>query len=345
MKAITLSELVDEYISSARSNGYAEGTMSNISRGTRGLLETIGNIRVSNIRPQHIDQYFAARLSRRVAAGTLNNELIALRGMFAFAIARRYIPATGDPTAHRRSMRRTPREFRRLPASMFPTLLNACTHPRDRVFIALGLYLLLRAGEISALRVKHVSLDRGYVSAQIFKSAIADEMPIPSELDHELRHWLTWYAQTAGPLNPEWYLVPAKHRPQLRAGGGVDIFTPLKPTVKLTHSETIVQRALAEVGIEPRDASGRPTREGGHTLRRSAARALFDRLVEEGGRDGAGRVVQSLLHHSQFSTTERYLGIDQDRLRRDHLLKGQAMFPVGPNVIPLEVARGDHQSA
>lgn len=63
-----------------------------------------------------------------------------------------------------------------------------------------------------------------------------------------------------------------------------------------------------------------------HTLRRSAARALFDRLATE-GYDGALRLVQAMLHHAQSSTTEHYLGLTLDKKRRDDIIRGESMYP------------------
>jgi integrase len=61
--------------------------------------------------------------------------------------------------------------------------------------------------------------------------------------------------------------------------------------------------------------------EGLHTLRRSAARQIFDALVETRRYDGALRVVQSLLHHRSVQTTEQYIGLSTEALTRDDFLR------------------------
>lgn len=337
MRAILLSDLIDEHLSSLASNGYARNSQRIAARTCRGFLAYVGNIQVRNVSARHVDAYFAARSASKCAPNTLNTDLVALRRLFDFAVARRYMGALDNPATHRRTLREQPKSRQLIPASKFGALLDACKHPRDRAFVALGLYLLLRASEIVELRIGDVDLDRGYVSARILKSAKADDMPISEELDAELRRWLTWYAQDAGPLDPTWRLVPAKESPAPMPG--TPVVAHLRPTKAIHRPAEIVQRALVGIGVDVRESSGASKREGGHTLRRSSARAVFDRLVAE-GYDGAGRVVQSLLHHSSFQTTEHYLGIELDRQKRDELLRGAPMFPVKDNIISLEVARG-----
>lgn len=46
-----------------------------------------------------------------------------------------------------------------------------------------------------------------------------------------------------------------------------------------------------------------------HILRRTAARQMFNALVETRCYDGALRVVQALLHHSTLESTERFIGM------------------------------------
>lgn len=98
-------------------------------------------------------------------------------------------------------------------------------------------------------------------------------------------------------------------------------------------------------GESIRDESGSSLSEGVHTLRRSGARALYDRLVSE-GYDGAMRTVQSMLHHSSIQTTEHYLGIHLDKKRRDDVVRGKHLFPTSTeNVVGMESIRGQKVGA
>lgn len=335
MQNITLQALIDEHLSSLASGGYSASTRRTRRRVTEAFLAHVGNIQVKHVQPKHVDSYFSARQAAGISPGTMNLELVALRLLFKFAHSRRHMaPGQPDPTAHRRRMRNPAKTKLRVPAAQFPRMLDSARHPRDRMVIALGIYLLHRASEIQEYRVGDVDLAHGAMSARLIKTGGEDTMPIAAELDAELRRWLTFYAEQCGPLQPHWRLVPAKTRPSVSDMGN-PLLAQLKPTVPVGQPERVIQRALVACGYEVRDSEGRPTRDGVHTLRRSSARALFDRLSED-GYDNAGRIVQSMLHHSSFRQTEVYLGITLDSKHRDDILRGKEMFPVATdNVVAI----------
>jgi integrase len=79
--------------------------------------------------------------------------------------------------------------------------------------------------------------------------------------------------------------------------------------------------------------------EGGHTLRRSGATALYNELSER-GHDRAIRMCQAMLGHASIQTTEVYLALNLDRKARNDLLAGKRMFSVGgpAKVLSLEKA-------
>lgn len=340
MQNMTLGALIDEHLAALASGGYSTSTRRTRKRVTEQFLAHVGNIQVKHVQPRHVDSFFAARQAAGVSPGTMNLELVALRALFKFAYSRRHM-ATGqaDPTGHRRRMRNMPKVKRRVPATEFGRLLGAARHPRDRMVIALGVYLLNRASEIRDYRIGDVDLVHGTISARIVKTAQVDTLPISVELDRELRTWLTFYAEHAGPLQPHWHLVPAKSKPMVNDMGN-PLSATLKPLTPLGQPERIIQHALVACGYEVRDSEGRPTRDGVHTLRRSSARALFDRLAED-GYDNAGRIVQAMLHHSSFKQTETYLGITMDSKHRDDILRGKEMFPAAmTNVINIKEASG-----
>jgi len=216
----------------------------------------------------------------------------------------------------------------------FPRLLDACTNPQQRIIVALGLYLFLRASEVRELRIGSVNLDRGEVLVYQPKTSRYDEMPICAELDTELRRWLTWYAQDAGPvhgpLDPEWFLVPARmpmtlENPEGGRGNGRPVPRgegSVNPHKRVGTPHRAVQKALNAIGWRVEG-----DREGCHTLRRSGARALFDTLVESGEvRDGVLRVVSAMLHHKSTSMTEHYLGLEADVEKRNDMFKNRQMF-------------------
>lgn len=328
-----LSETIAEYIASCSSGGDKPSTVRNKRRTLDHFLTVVGNIQTRNVTAQHVDTFFAAMQSRHHSPGTMNNHLFTLRHYFRWCSQRKFRSIGDDPTGGRRPFK-TP-EKRRLivPRQDFGRLLDAATHPRDRMVLALGLYLFLRQSEIASLRIADCDLDGGTVYVTIHKTGQVDAMPITKQLNKELRRWLAWYSADSGTPQPDWYLVPAKHVPRWRGVGQgrlVRVDDPrqmLKPTVKLQKVEDVAKRALVAAGFPIRDEeTGKSTMEGIHTLRRSGARALFDDRVDNGGYDGIGRAVQAMLHHKNFSMTERYLQIDLDRKRRDEMLRGKSMF-------------------
>lgn len=349
MKNPLLSDLVDEFAATLSSNAYSKSTTRTYLITARGFLAHVGNIQVRSVTARHVDSFFAARQSAGNAATTLNLHRSGLRALFDHAARRRYIPTDRSPVAHRRPFRVVSRDRARVPATEFPRLLDAATHPRDRIIVALGLFLFLRQSEMKALRVGDVDLDSGEVAVEVIKTKQFDRMPISAELDTEVRRWLTFYSDNVGrPLRHDDHLVPAKSPNLFVKGLAPEVnatqakaATRLNPSRPVGQPELRVQAALAAIGVPIRDG-GKSTGEGVHTLRRSGARALFDRLVQD-GYDGAMRTVQSMLHHSSVATTEHYLGIQLDKKRRDGLVKGKPMFPVSTeNVIRLEAVRGEN---
>ena len=96
------------------------------------------------------------------------------------------------------------------------------------------------------------------------------------------------------------------------------------------------------MGYATRDASGKSTREGSHTLRRSGARAYYDHWVAEGRAD-AIRIVQTLLHHKKVEQTQEYIGLELDRANRDELMRGVTIF--GFHTLPtIGMSNGEAQS-
>lgn len=337
MSGKTIGQLIPEYLEFRRTWGHkAANTLAADAAVCRIVLRTIGDIQPANITRRHVDS-FVAEIGGKSPA-TFNQRMSGLRSFLDFCRARKHVPPTFDPVPRLLlPHRKLPDvERRRVPVTRFGQLLDAAANPRDRAFIALGLYLFLRVGEISALRVKDVDLDSGEIAVTVFKSKRHDTMPISAELDEELRRWLIAYQQLVGrPLDPDWYLTPRQWlSPHARdahgryVAGAAATSSRIMPTQAINKPETIVKRALLAVGF--------PTvrGEGGHTLRRSGARAFFDAQVEA-GYDGALRKVQAMLHHKHVRMTEHYIGLEEDRYRRDAAVKGQRMFGARDNVVTL----------
>lgn len=341
-----LPDVMDEFVRSRRSQGMAKNTIANERKTLDRLLAMLGPVQVRHITERHIDEFMAAMQARGYAPGTLNIDLQCLRNFFNFCVRRGYM--RNNVAEHRRMYRYVPKPKLRVPATKFNELLDSCEHPRDRMLIALGLFLWLRDSEAIDLKVGDVNLADGEITVRVFKTRQLDVMPISYELDLELRRWLTFYSEELGePLQGDMYLCPAKTRPINKDGNRrfyVSGPAHLKPYRKMCRAFEVVQRQLAKIGYDIRDADGRTTREGMHTLRRSGARARFDLLVEL-GYDGAIREVQAGLHHKNVQTTEQYLGLDLDISRRHRNIRGKPLYGdlvrnYTGNIVNLEERRG-----
>jgi integrase len=322
-KNISLDDAITEYLSSRAAGGLAKNTLKGDRSSLMQLLKVTGNINTKSLEPRHIDRLFAEHQHNKPSAR--NMMLTRLRQFFRWCQARSYVST--DPTREMRNMRTQADGRLFVPVDRFDELLGAAAHPRDRIVVALGLYLFLRVSEIESLKLSDVDLDAGEMKVTVHKTGDYDVMPICQELDQELRSWLSWYAGTLSePLDGEMFLVPSKQDFRATPGPergrfvvGTEVVTLLKPYSPISRPWKVVQRALSALDYPTK-------REGGHTLRRSGARALFDSIRGTEGVDGALQQVKVMLHHKNVAMTEHYLGITPERVQRDARLKGKPMF-------------------
>jgi integrase len=331
-----LDEAIAEYVGHRRATGYAKNTTRIEQQALDLLLLTVGNVRCRSLDSRHGEMFAVAMTSKGLKPSTVNLYRGAFRRFCKWAATKKYLPSTANPLGTTRNLRVVNPPRRRVPARDFSRLLDAADHPQSRVIMALGLYLFLRASEIIDLDIEHLRLDEGRIRVYQRKTGKWDDMPVSKYLDAELRRWLTWYAAdvatTNGPLQPHWPLVPARRRTQMWNDGsgkcGGRPFTPefgkMNPLSRSAQIQRKAQDALRGIGwsVDPTD------REGIHTLRRSGARALYDRLISTDGkaRDDAIGLVQAMLHHSTRALTEHYIGLEVEVERRDALLAGADMF-------------------
>lgn len=322
---VKLTDARDEYLGHMEARGLKPGTVRNAGITIDSLIKAVGNIYLSTVGAEHMDKLFGAT---NWSVGTRNLRRGTFNAFFAWARNRRYMRADFNPLLGWRRLRRPERDKLRVPVQEWGRLMAGCTTELQTMTVALGLYTFLRSSEMQALQIQHVDLENKVLHVYRRKTETRDEMPICTELDGYLRHYLTWYAQRLQEqggiaLSPEHYLLPTQVRGSLRTvnqrfiAGTADL-NPDKPTSKPHHW---VQQVLDTAGY-----GDQMSHEGVHTLRRSGARAYFDALVDR-GYDGALRRVQSMLGHSSTTMTEIYLGIKLDREQRNRELAGHKMFP------------------
>jgi integrase len=286
-------------------------------------IDTWGDIDVRDIGQADVDRLFS---EGKWATGTQNLYLWQLRGFVKFMRRQNYIPKDADPTDGWKTRRVPTRQRTWLTVPELVELLDAAWCPRDRALIAAGCYTFLRGSEIAFLKVGDLDFDANEVDVYRIKTRVADRLPMCSELRHEmLEVWFPQYIAQCGPLQAEWLLIPARGPIPMKGVRGehrlvpTGALPPLRPTMPVTKPYEVVRRAMRGIGF---DHVG----DGCHVLRRSGARALFERLRDD-GHDGALRRVSSMLGHSSTNITEHYLGVDSERRQRNALLSGESMFP------------------
>lgn len=322
-----LSKAIGEYLLYRQAEGYKPNTLKVDETALTRMRKIVGDIPVGKIRASHIDSIYAHMMEKGLKNSTFNLATAVMRSFFLWAKYRGLLP-DGAPqiiSGRRYRAREAPTQVR-VPLAQFPALLEAARNPRDRMLLALGLYTMGRAREITGIRMENLDLDSSEILMHISKKNTYDRMPISKELRQEVARWLPIYEQAVGPVKPHYFLVPA-----MVGGKHIDQGSrAVKPLHQMSEPQDSVRYALERIGINPGDA-----RAGMHVLRRSAARARFDEMTAQ-GYDGALRRVSAWLHHSSVTMTEHYLGLDIDRAQRDEETKDQFMFPslAADNVVP-----------
>ncbi|MEU9975110.1 site-specific integrase [Streptomyces sp. NPDC051014] len=216
-------------------------------------------------------------------------------------------------------------------------LLEAADHPRDRALVAFLANTGLRISEAVHMRVRDVAFNKGELYVYLPKTKEEVTVPLSLDLERELREWLRVYTAEVGVLKRSFYLFPVFEKPRFLHGHAQvpNRERILKPEGWITHPTYIIKDIAVKAGIEldPGDAW--------HTLRRSFARILYDDCVDQ-GHDSALRIVQAALNHKEVSTTERYLGLDIERQRYTHMIKGKPFLTAngdGGKIIPLDERR------
>lgn len=321
----TLGQASVEYLQFMEARGLAKATMQTAKNTLGHAYRAWGDLELADIQPRHIDAVF---VGKDWSTGTRNMYLLALRSFLRWCRTHRYIPPDYDPTEGwtTRPMEKKERTWLTLP--VLHALMDATSHARDRAFIAIGMYTFLRASEIISLRIGDIDHERSELRVYRQKTKQQDRLPICLELQVELAHWLDYYRQEAGELIPQWYLVPSRGPVPMRGVHGQRKLVPtgepnpLRPTQQIGRPQRIVKQAMDRLGI---DKHG----DGCHVLRRSGARAMYEQLRDM-GHDGAARRTQSMLGHASLVMTEKYLGLDHERMQRNEALSGKPMF--GPPV-------------
>lgn len=345
MKAL-LTDAVDDFMVLRASQDFSKRTLANERTVLKRLLAVSGNVWCHSISDRHVTRYFEEAGKTR-SSSSLQLDHTVLNQFFAWMRHTRRMPLDVDPMVGRRRPKARKKERDRISVTEFPRLLEIAEKrdPRDRMIVAVLVYTLVRERECADIRLRDVDLAGGWLRVRITKTGQEDNMPICAELDSELRRWLSFYAAEVGrPLLPSDYLVPRRYSTSILRGGNDAnrghitghemLYAPERPIARLGNAVRLV---LEDFGFSMTDHNGVRKMEGAHTIRRSGARALFDRLAAD-GYDHSLRIVQSVLHHASVTQTEKYIGVTADKRSRDDIIRGKVMYPHDKtNVVQLSV--------
>ncbi len=194
-------------------------------------------------------------------------------------------------------------------------LIDAAASPRDRALIAFVANTGLRISEAIGMRVRDVSFSKGELYVYLQKTDEHVTTPLSSDLEAELRAWLTAYCEMAGELRKDYFLFPAGV-PHRYGKGRTTGERGVRPECPIGKPQPIIKGAAERAGIElePGDAW--------HTIRRSFARLVYEDARSH-GHDDALRLAQAALNHARVSTTEKYLGLDMEKQRFAKMIKGR----------------------
>jgi integrase len=320
---IRLNEACERYLERIKNEGQSEKTLYTAHYALRRFRKAVATTREPNpyvhtITPADMDNYCYGPegIRANVAAVSFNRYRSVLKTFFEYAMTMRWTDS--DPMRGiSRARPDMPKSRLMLNAGELLTLLDYTSNPVERIALSLGMNTGMRGNDLRRLTIFDASLASGVIQTEIRKTRKLDVKPITMELHWELVKWLNTYAEYMGlesreQLESHWLLVPSYRN---AAPNEAAKHVHLRPTQLHTNPWRMVQRPLARMGY--------PTKgEGFHTLRRSSARALFESLRSAGeGRDHALMIVKEFLNHSSTVQTELYLGLNQERVIRDTLLK------------------------
>lgn len=338
----TIRDAVLEYLRVAGLN-HTTNTVNNIrSQIVRFGLYLDPFDPIGGVTSQDVENYFIDEVQvRNQSAGAYNKVIGLLRGFFTFCASRGWV-RTDLLTNVRKRQPQGKRPRLILSADELVALLGYAENPRDRCMLAVAMNSAFRASELVGLTIADVDLAKGELRVHIVKSKTWDLFPITSELDAELRLWMTAYAaalQADGiELDGSMMLFPARawqrYLPDCD-GELVRTDGPWQPHKVVYKPVTVVHRALKLAGYDELAF------EGWHTIRRSLGRLLFDD-ANANGRDRALREVAAALHHKSTATTEIYLNMEVEREARDRRLRGQpflSRLTSKENVVPIRGAK------
>lgn len=220
-------------------------------------------------------------------------------------------------------------------------------HPKNRMAIAVGLYLGRRVSEAVRITWGGIDTKEGETHFLNVKRGKESKVPYDRKFAEELKNYKTWFESLYGPVQPEWYLIPAKfvQGTEWPEADYIWVDDNGKTQTKRVDGKFIQARVTAEPSLWPlrpevrsrtesleRDfhaaceAAGIVVSGGYHILRHSCAEATHTV-------DPTGRLAQVKMDHSSFATTlKAYSSFDAQYKRAKELIQAKDPKPENPGV-------------
>ena len=161
-KAVTLSRFTSNYLEYARVN-HAKGTVDIATIALKHLKAIVGDCLLTNVTPQHLDQYKSKRLGE-VSPVSVNVELRALRAIMNVALRWRLLE--GNPFAGMQLVRTPERPPSYLSKDDFQKLVSLIKDHWLKEVIVFAVLTGMRRAEIVNLRWENVDLGRKLIHVQ-----------------------------------------------------------------------------------------------------------------------------------------------------------------------------------
>lgn len=266
-----------------------------------------------------------------LAASTFN-KAIERYNHFVHWLVRRGVADARVLDALQKAIDDAPKEHLQLPMAKVVHMIQSCEDPWERWVLALASQTLGRDSELRGRCVRHMHIDTmelEWYRLKASKDKKMDRLPISNELASEWQRWTYHYQQACGSLEPNWPLVPRRTGRPGRWGYEPDA-SPARGLAQIVQ-----KHAARAAGLPQETLKG----QGVHIMRRSMARALYERLVTVGHPEPL-RVVRAQLGHADSKTTRIYIGLEPDREERNELLAGASLLWVAQdNVVQLRTAQ------
>lgn len=332
--ALTVTDAVPQFLETLQGRGLRESTIKRhraALSGRGGFLATCQSLKGASPTMGQIDHQCVSRYLSTIEGvqGTRNNKLESVRQFLRWAEKRRLLRPgfTAEDLldgAKGRKSERQPKFY--IPPARFPEALDiaGARDPRDRAVIAFLLGTLARGdSEAAPVELRHLDLDNLTVQLWRVKRQRWTTTAINPDMAGEMERWGAVYAAEMGYMSframradhPEWKLLPART--------GWNMGFRLKPDAQISVMARIVKRVLTGLGVTETE-NGKSVEhrgEGGHTIRRSGAAAMFDNLTGELGFDGALLMVSAMLDHEDTQVTLTYIGRDRQKQKLNEWLR------------------------